>query len=182
VFLSQLDQPGGYLRDTVRLANPVPPQPNALYYVAADWARAFDYQPDSLVNDRVGALVRQHNLVTEQAGFYRSTGVPDKAEARFSLTLYPVADGWLEFTLVPDGTPVARVELRGEVATTAGVETCHATADANGQLVVRFPLKGGTSNRISAQIEGGPAVDPANDQTKFPFLVRQVRSGRMVTP
>ncbi len=182
VFLSQLDQPGGYLRDSVRLANPLPPKPDTLYYVAADWARAFDYQPDSLVADRVGALVRQHNLVTESAGFYRSTGVPDKTEARFSLTIYPVADGWLEFTLVPDGKPVGRCELRGEVVTAAGTQTCQATADASGQIVVRFPLKGGTSNRISAQIDGGPPVDPANEQTKFPFLVRSVRSGRAAAP
>ena len=182
VFLSQLDQAGGYLRDSIRLANPVPPAPGALYYVAADWARAFDYQPDSLVHDRVGALVRQHNLVTEQAGFYRNTGVPDKAGARFSLTIYPVADGWLEFTLAPDGKPVARCELRGQVATPASIESCAATADADDRLVVRFPLKGGVLNRISAQIEGGPLVDPANDQTQFPFLVLQVRSGRTTTP
>ncbi len=134
------------------------------------------------MHDRVGALVRQHNLVTEQTGFYRSTGVPEKAEASFSLAIYPAADGWLEFTLVPDDTPAAQYVLRGQVVTPQGTETCNATADAQGRLVVRFPLKGGQSNRISAQIEGGPLVHPANDQTRYPFLITQVRSGRTPGP
>lgn len=182
VFFSREDEDGGYLRDFVTLANPTTLAPTGLYYVDANWARAFDYQPVPLVKDRVGVLLRKHNLVPETAGFYRTTGVPTMAEAGFSLTIYPYADGWLEFILEPNGQPLGECRLEGSATTDAKVEQTTAMLDGRRHLTVRFPLKANTRNAIAVQISGAPAVDPEGDDPPFPFRVLEVNSGRIEKP
>ncbi len=180
VFLSRQEQAGGYLRDSVNQASAAPSSPDTLYYVDAAWAQAFDYEPDSLVNDRVGVLIRQHNLVTEMTGFYRTTGIPDYAEASFALTICPVTDGWLELTLTPEGETESRCRLQGLVTTNTGVDSIKVALDSKNQLVARFPLKAGTPNHLVAHIEGAPTFKAESGQTRYPFRVVRIKSGRTI--
>ena len=178
VFISRQDQAGGYLRDFVQLDNPTVPATTGRYYVAANWARAFDYDPVPLVKDRVGVVLRQHNLMPEFAGFYREVGLPEMCQAEFSLAIYPYADGWLEFTLEPNGVAAPQCKLNGTVVTAAGTRRIETSLDGNGRLVARFPLQAGTRNAITAAISGGPTIDPEVDNPPYPFRILRIASGR----
>jgi hypothetical protein len=182
VFLSRQDQAGGYLRDSIALDNPTALAPTGFYYVAANWAKAFDYEPPSLFEDRVGSLIKNHNLVTEFTGFYRPSGVPQMTADNFSITLFPYADGWLEFTLEPNGTPSGDCHVRGSASTDSGVESIETIMDVSRHLVVRFPLKAGTRNILTARISGAPPVDLDGDDPPYPFQILNVRSTRTPTP
>ena len=177
-FFPREEQDGGYLQSSVSHAGETPPSGNALYYVAADWARAFDYAPVPMMADRVGALLTQHNLVTDLRGFDRKVGLPKRVGHDFALTLYPYADGWLEMTLACSGQAAAGCRLRGAVATEAGQESVTAVLDAEHHLVVRFPLTAGVRNILSAQIVGIPSVETDRDANRYPFLLLAVQSRR----
>ena len=179
VILSRQEQPGGYLRDSIALANPTTQADTGLYYVAANWAKAFDYETTPLVADRVGVLLKQHNLITELSGFYRTSGVPQMCNAEFSLTVYPYADGWLEFTLAPNGKAGPDCRLQGSAVTDLGVENQTILLNAQHRLVVRFPLKAGTRNLLTARLDGAPPVDLDGDDPPYPFLVLDVQSARL---
>jgi hypothetical protein len=178
VFISRQDEAGGYLRDFVQLDNPTTPANTGRYYVAANWARSFDYDPVPLVTDRVGVVLKQHNLIPEFAGFYRGTGVPEMCNAEFSLAIYPYADGWLEFTLEPNGAPTPQCRLNGTAITAAGTQRIETSLDAGGHLVARFPLRAGTRNAITAAISGGPKIDPEIGNPACPFRILRIASGR----
>jgi hypothetical protein len=182
VFLSRQDQAGGYLRDSIVLDNPTVLASAGFYYVASNWAKAFDYEPASLIEDRVGSLLKRHNLVTGFTGFYRTSGVPQMTADNFSITIYPYADGWLEFTLEPNGTPSGDCRLRGKASTGSGVESIDVTLDASQRLTVRFPLKAGTRNILAARITGAPPVDLDGDDLPYPFRILNVQSVRASAP
>ena len=176
-FLSRQIEAGGYLHDFVNLAPPTPPPPNGLYYVATDWANAFDYDSAPLYHDRVGVLLKQHNLITKFTGFHRSTGLPQFAKAEFSLSIYPYASGWLELTLEPNGKSDS-CRFQGSVTTSSGAQTLTVNSDANRRMVARFPLKAGESNVISVAISGAPILDPESDDPPYPFEIVAIRSAR----
>jgi hypothetical protein len=178
VFISRQDEAGGYLRDFVQLDNPTVTATAGRYYVAANWARAFDYDPVPLVKDRVGVVLKQHNLIPEFAGFYREVGLPEMCKAEFSLAIYPYADGWLEFTLEPNGVAAPQCKLNGTVVTEGGTQRIETSLDASGHLVVRFPLHAGTRNAIAVAISGGPKIDPEVDNPPYPFRILRIASGR----
>ena len=175
-FLPGQNPPGGYLQATVNPPAPEQPGSAAIYYVSTDWTRAFDYPGTPLALDRVGSLVRRHNRVTAMRGFYRTSGVPEWAEPRFTLTVVPWADGWLEFTLRPNGAAGAGCRLRGRATTDDRTESLEAELDARQRIVVRFPLKAGVKNRLEAQIAGAPVVDSPEDDPQFPFEVIAIRA------
>lgn len=178
VFVSREEEAGGYLRDFVSLDNPTEETTAGRYYVGARWARAFDYNPVPLVKDRVGVVLKEHNLVTEFSGFYHVVGVPDMCNAEFSFTMYPYADGWLEFALEPNGKAMANCELKGIIVTSAGTQPLAAKPDGKGRLVVRFPLTAKTRNAITVAISGGPKIDPDVDDPPYPFRIVGITSGR----
>jgi len=178
VFLSRSDQPAGYLSDSVTRANSTTPAATGLYYVGAAWAQAFDYDAIPVAADRVGVLLNQHNLITEFSGFYRPTGRPEMTGAEFGLVVVPYADGWLEFTLEPNGPTSANCRLSATVTTAKGGQNLEASLDASRRLKVRFPLAAGTRNTITATISGGPVADLTGDEQWRPFRIVSVHSGR----
>jgi hypothetical protein len=178
VFVSREDEAGGYLRDFVALDNPTTQASTGRYYVGARWARAFDYNPTPLVADRVGVVIKEHNLVTEFSGFYRAVGLTEMCNADFSLAVYPYANGWLEFALEPNGVSSATCQFKGTVVTPAGAQSIEAKPDNRGHLVVRFPLTANVRNAITAVISGGPKIDPEVDDPPYPFRIVRITSAR----
>jgi hypothetical protein len=177
IFLPRDERPGGYLWETVKTDDPEKSANDSLYYVARDWAEAFDYNATPLISDRVGALLAQHNLITEFSGFYRASGVPQMTKAEFSLTIYPYADGWLEFVLAPK-SPAEGCQLHAIATAATRTRTIDAKLDKAGHLIARFPLQAGVNNTISTKISGAPRMDPEDDESNHPFQIVSIRSGR----